>query len=263
MSIMDNSWLSFIPTTTTTLRLGSGKGVTVCRRRPRLFSAVRMSTSPEEEASRAGPADESDNVLSRGEQFLKGLQRITSEETALSNPQGLLMSHEIVQFDSDGLGPRDRYVYVEELDCIGCTACQTTAIETFFMEPELGRARVFDQTGDVEEVVEEAIDTCPVNCIYYVSWEDLVKLERMRRNRTINNWARLVGGQDVGASLQGTVKTDVMDSGIIRCQDCPGRGCATCPMFGVGENPEYLRKKKIREAHRRSNKKERRERRKL
>ncbi len=28
-----------------------------------------------------------------------------------------------------------------------------------------------------------------------------------------------------------------------RCTNCPSRGCYNCPMFGVGENPEY---KKVR-----------------
>lgn len=26
-----------------------------------------------------------------------------------------------------------------------------------------------------------------------------------------------------------------------RCTNCPSRGCYNCPMFGVGENPEYLK----------------------
>ncbi|KAI0561311.1 Ferredoxin 1 [Gracilaria domingensis] len=184
----------------------------------------------------------------RQQDYLKMLRDVTAAETALSNPLGTKMSHEIIKFAEDGLGPLDRYVYVEEQDCIGCTHCATTASNTFFLESMFGRARVFNQLGDSEELVAEAIDTCPVNCIYYVDWEDLVTLEQMRKFQKINNWTRLVGGQDAKSSKKGRRKTKVMDSGIMRCEDCPGRGCATCPLYGVGQNPEYLRKKAMREA---------------
>lgn len=188
-----------------------------------------------------------DENLTPNQRYMKLLRELTEAETALSNPYGTKMSHEIVQFDENGFGPRDRYVYVEERDCIGCTHCQTTAVNTFFLESDHGRARVFDQTGDSEELVEVAIDTCPVNCIYYVSWNDLVTLELVRREQNINNWARLVGGQDFSNNRKYSRHTDVMDSAIIRCDDCPGRGCAECPMYGVGNNPEYVRKKKMRQ----------------
>ena len=55
------------------------------------------------------------------------------------------------------------------------------------MEDEHGRARVYDQAGDSDELVQEAIDTCPVNCIHYVSHEDLVILEQEREGQFINN----------------------------------------------------------------------------
>ena len=29
-------------------------------------------------------------------------------------------------------------------------------------------------------------------------------------------------------------------SGVMRCSNCPSRGCKDCPMFGVGENPIFL-----------------------
>lgn len=183
----------------------------------------------------------------KAELYRQRLLDITSAETALSNPHGLKMSHQVVRFDEDGLADRDRFLYVEERDCIGCTHCQTTAPGTFFMEEDHGRARVFNQVGNIEELQEVAIDTCPVNCIYYVNWRDLVNLEEMRRFQVINNMARLVGGQDLSRSKVGDVKTEVMDSGIVRCEDCPGRGCSVCPMYGVGKNPQYIRKKALRE----------------
>ena len=36
-------------------------------------------------------------------------------------------------------------------------------------EDEWGRARVSHQWGDDEETLREAMDMCPVNCIYFVS----------------------------------------------------------------------------------------------
>lgn len=199
--------------------------------------------------------DENDPMV-LGEKLMEAFLKLTKDESALCQPDAndLKMSHTLIRFDENGLAQRDRFVYVEEHDCIGCTHCATTATSTFYLEDEFGRARVFDQEGDVQEIIEEAIDTCPVNCIYYVSWEDLIALELNRQTQVINNWARLVGGQDISSSKGGLRRTTVMDSGIIRCDNCPGRGCETCPMFGVGENPEYLRKTQQREAHQRDGK---------
>jgi len=147
-------------------------------------------------------------------------------------------------------GDRDRFVYVDEVDCIGCTHCAATARHTFFIDDEWGRARAFRQDGDDPETVAEAIDTCPVNCIYYVSFDDLVTLEREREGQIINNTARLVGGDGVSEGPRGTSEADVMRTGGIRCEDCPGRGCGECPLYGVGRNPEYLRKVEARASRR-------------
>ena len=51
---------------------------------------------------------------------------------------------------------------VDEVSCIGCTLC-TMASNTFMMDSEYGRARVFNQEGDDPEIVMEAINTCPVD----------------------------------------------------------------------------------------------------
>lgn len=67
-------------------------------------------------------------------------------------------------------------VWVDESTCIGCTYCNSVACNTFSMEPVMGRARVFRQDGDTTEVIQEAIDTCPVNCIHWVPFEELDQL---------------------------------------------------------------------------------------
>ena len=68
---------------------------------------------------------------------------------------------------------RERAVWVDERKCIGCTYCSSVATNTFAMEQEQGRARAFRQAGDSDELIQEAIDTCPVDCIEWVPFEDL------------------------------------------------------------------------------------------
>ncbi|MEM6448943.1 MAG: ferredoxin [Cyanobacteria bacterium P01_D01_bin.105] len=80
---------------------------------------------------------------------------------------------------------RQKGVYVDELTCIGCTHCAHVARNTFYIEPDYGRARVIRQDGDSEELVQEAIDTCPVNCIHEVDYTELRELERDRKNQVI------------------------------------------------------------------------------
>ncbi len=46
------------------------------------------------------------------------------------------------------------------------------------MESDMGRARVFRQDGDSTEVIQEAVDTCPVNCIHWVKFEELDDLRK-------------------------------------------------------------------------------------
>ena len=72
---------------------------------------------------------------------------------------------------------RSKAVWVDESTCIGCTYCSSVATNTFFMEPDMGRARAFRQDGDRTNLIQEAIDTCPVNCIEWVAFEDLDDLK--------------------------------------------------------------------------------------
>jgi ferredoxin len=80
---------------------------------------------------------------------------------------------------------REKGVYVDESTCIGCKHCAHTAQNTFYIEPEYGRARAIRQDGDPEEVIQEAIDTCPVNCIHWVDYTELKKLEAEREFQVI------------------------------------------------------------------------------
>jgi ferredoxin len=82
---------------------------------------------------------------------------------------------------------RQKGVYVDETTCIGCKHCAHTATNTFYIEPEHGRARVFNQNGDSYELIEEAMDTCPVNCISWIDYTKLKRLEAARKYQVIQN----------------------------------------------------------------------------
>lgn len=80
---------------------------------------------------------------------------------------------------------RQKGVYVDEITCIGCLHCAHVARNTFYIEPDYGRSRVIRQDADGEEVIQEAIDTCPVDCIHWVDYTELKKLEHERQYQVI------------------------------------------------------------------------------
>lgn len=90
-----------------------------------------------------------------------------------------------------GTNHEQRAIFVDETTCIGtpprecfsintytgCKNCTMCAPETFAMEEVWGRARVTQQWGDEEDLIREAIDMCPVDCIYIVLKKQLALLE--------------------------------------------------------------------------------------
>ena len=72
---------------------------------------------------------------------------------------------------------REKAIWVDESACIGCQYCVHVATNTFIVDEDLGRARVIRQNGDNLEVVQEAMDTCPVDCMHWVDFEDLDRLD--------------------------------------------------------------------------------------
>jgi ferredoxin len=93
--------------------------------------------------------------------------------------------------DRSGLEPelggalRQKGVYVDEITCIGCKHCAHVARNTFYIEPDYGRSRVVRQDGDSEDLIQEAIDTCPVDCIHWVDYTELKNLEDERKDQVI------------------------------------------------------------------------------
>jgi ferredoxin len=80
---------------------------------------------------------------------------------------------------------RQKGVYVDEITCIGCKHCAHVARNTFYIEPDYGRSRAIRQDRDAEEVIQEAIDTCPVDCIHWVDYTELRNLEEDRKYQVI------------------------------------------------------------------------------
>jgi ferredoxin len=80
---------------------------------------------------------------------------------------------------------RQKAVWVDEAVCIGCRYCAHVASNTFVVEAEWGRSRVIRQDGDSTARIQEAIDTCPVDCIHWVPYEQLPELQRQRDNQEL------------------------------------------------------------------------------
>lgn len=80
---------------------------------------------------------------------------------------------------------RQQAVWVDEAVCIGCRYCAHVAGNTFLVEPLWGRSRAIRQDGDSTETIQEAIDTCPVDCIHWVSYEDVPQLEDRLRSQEL------------------------------------------------------------------------------
>jgi ferredoxin len=104
---------------------------------------------------------------------------------------------------------RQRGVYVDEPTCIGCRHCALVARNTFYIEEGYGRSRVFRQDGDAEDVVQEAIDTCPVDCIHWVDYERLKMLELERRDQVIP-----MAGSSVDPALRRKRRARIKESQI-------------------------------------------------
>jgi len=55
-------------------------------------------------------------------------------------------------------------VIVDKEKCIGCGTCIAIAVKTFRFDKN-GKAEVIEPSGDTQEVIKEALDSCPVSAI--------------------------------------------------------------------------------------------------
>ncbi|CAN1759015.1 Chaperone protein dnaJ C76, chloroplastic [Linum perenne] len=109
----------------------------------------------------------------------------------LSDPVQRMVYDEIHGYALSGINPflddspRD-HAFVDEFSCIGCKNCANVAPDVFGIEEDFGRARVYSQCGAVD-LVQQAIESCPVDCIHWTSAAQLSLLEdEMRRVERVN-----------------------------------------------------------------------------
>ncbi|KAJ1263764.1 hypothetical protein BS78_09G211700 [Paspalum vaginatum] len=97
----------------------------------------------------------------------------------------------------DDSAPKD-HVFVDEFTCIGCKNCANICPGVFQIEEDFGRSRVYSQSGSTE-LIQDAVDSCPVDCIHWTSAAQLSLLENeMRRVERVNVGLMLSG---MGASV--------------------------------------------------------------
>ncbi|XP_061364495.1 chaperone protein dnaJ C76, chloroplastic-like [Gastrolobium bilobum] len=98
----------------------------------------------------------------------------------------------------DDSSPKD-HTFVDEFSCIGCKNCANVACDVFAIEEDFGRARVYNQCGN-PELIQQAIDSCPVDCIHWTSAAQLSLLEDEMRRLERVNVAFMLSGMGSGSS---------------------------------------------------------------
>ncbi len=58
-------------------------------------------------------------------------------------------------------------VYIDEDECIGCGSCEEICPEVFKLDPSTEKAEIIKPEDGPEDLIQEAIDTCPVSCIHW------------------------------------------------------------------------------------------------
>jgi ferredoxin len=94
-------------------------------------------------------------------------------------------------------------LWVDEYSCIGCRWCASVARSTFSIGEEYGTASVVQQGGDLAEVVEEAIDVCPSDCIVFCTRNELEALEEYRDLHQNDMMARFYHGRRLAGEGDG------------------------------------------------------------
>jgi ferredoxin len=57
-------------------------------------------------------------------------------------------------------------VHIDEDECIGCGTCEEICPEVFKLNTDTEKAEVIMPEGGPDDLIEEAIDSCPASCIY-------------------------------------------------------------------------------------------------
>ena len=60
-----------------------------------------------------------------------------------------------------------KWVYIDTQECVGCESCVELCPEVFEFDEENEKAVVILPEGGDEECIDEAIVTCPEECIHW------------------------------------------------------------------------------------------------
>ena len=60
-----------------------------------------------------------------------------------------------------------KFVVIDTDECIGCESCVELCAEVFAFNEEEEKAEVILPQGGPEDCIEEAMETCPTECIRY------------------------------------------------------------------------------------------------
>ena len=56
-------------------------------------------------------------------------------------------------------------VFIDEEECIGCGTCEELCPEVFRLDTDTEKAEVIMPEGGPQDLIQEAIDSCPASCI--------------------------------------------------------------------------------------------------
>lgn len=105
-------------------------------------------------------------------------------------------------------GPlRSQALFVDANACIGCRECVHHSSNTFVMDEELGCAKVRVQYGDDEQKLQVSVESCPVNCIYWVEREELGLLEFLTQPQPKDGYGVFGGGWERPSNVFMAAKT--------------------------------------------------------
>ena len=57
-------------------------------------------------------------------------------------------------------------VFIDEEECIGCGTCEEICPEVFRLDTDTEKAEVIMPEDGPQDLIQEAIDSCPASCIY-------------------------------------------------------------------------------------------------
>ncbi|WP_028575425.1 ferredoxin [Desulfonatronovibrio hydrogenovorans] len=62
-----------------------------------------------------------------------------------------------------------RKVAIDVDECIGCGTCESICPEVFSLDEESGKSQIIKAEGGPQELIQEAIDSCPAQCISWLN----------------------------------------------------------------------------------------------